>query len=470
MNSISEIFNKLPKYSGSVWRVDTGFTLSNLSVADVVKYETDELGNNLGQNLTLVMGFLETIPAKYCMWVTKNKNDAERYGEPVRFYLDSGVVLGADPDGGYLILDTKNLKGVDSITAEQRYFKRMAQHLRGISCVIRVALAYPASLGDRGVASAQLLENGVVQQKIYNADYVEAKQNLQRAFEKANDYFSHNEVDSRSFYEKHININQPSYLHNIAGYLKKKSKDQDPEIQKYVEFLKGWLPLAELLESVKTYVVKGRKPSENLVPSYKAPFVSLDVQTAVKEVLTELVASQLEALVEQLTGKFLSYLDEYMRGRESEYIFPHKYFKDRFRSTIVDGLVNYGRVQLSVQPKENAPEVARAKAIRYVTDLRDAFISKNLSKLGSILEKKGNLSSTRIIHGQLVYFGFSGEILFTFDDGSSFVVRNKAILKSSPRGQLFHQFPTTFHNIHFADGAVKSMMSEQEMNEVFAIA
>jgi len=80
----------------------------------------------------------------------------------------------------------------------------------------------------------------------------------------------------------------------------------------------------------------------------------------------------------------------------------------------------------------------------------------------------------KVGYGTLVGWGLSGSIHFEFTDGSSFTVNNQAVMKFSSGGmwsgggKQFFQFPTTFHGIRFKDGTVKAMLSEEDMNEVWA--
>ena len=75
------------------------------TVADIVRFEQDELGNNI--NVTkATLKKLENIPANRAIWVTKMKRDAQRYGKAFEVYLgDNCVAVGHDGgDGGFLVV------------------------------------------------------------------------------------------------------------------------------------------------------------------------------------------------------------------------------------------------------------------------------------------------------------------------------------------------------------------------------
>lgn len=86
------------------YRVYTGFRARG-SAADVVRYETEELGNDL--ELPVSLEYLETYPASDLIWVTATPEDALRYGSDVdEIPLNpENTVIGTDGDGGYLVLN-----------------------------------------------------------------------------------------------------------------------------------------------------------------------------------------------------------------------------------------------------------------------------------------------------------------------------------------------------------------------------
>jgi hypothetical protein len=82
--------------------------------------------------------------------------------------------------------------------------------------------------------------------------------------------------------------------------------------------------------------------------------------------------------------------------------------------------------------------------------------SKKLSKYDGFLKKE-------------MGWGFEGELICVFHDGTQFTVRNKVVYKMSMGGNDFVQFPTTFHNVLWPDGKKISMVPEKQMNEEWAV-
>ncbi len=105
----------LPKFEGTGYRADTGFSQDPGTTAyDVVKFESDDSGNikdfeHLGEG---VLETLKGIPAKDVVWVTKDKAVAATYGEVDEVYDlgDNPKILAEDGDGGFLVLKDKTPK------------------------------------------------------------------------------------------------------------------------------------------------------------------------------------------------------------------------------------------------------------------------------------------------------------------------------------------------------------------------
>ena len=121
--------------------------------------------------------------------------------------------------------------------------------------------------------------------------------------------------------------------------------------------------------------------------------------------------------------------------------------------------------------KADWKEILRQKAKADADFAQRQFLYKNVMKLATIIEKKKNFTEHKINYGRVNHNGFMGEIVFNFADKSSFVVRNKVVVKYSVHGKCFQQFPTTFHAAMLPTSTVMpGQPSEKEMIEIFAEA
>lgn len=112
-------------------------------------------------------------------------------------------------------------------------------------------------------------------------------------------------------------------------------------------------------------------------------------------------------------------------------------------------------------------EKIKTLGTREATDIRDSFVIKNLRKLASVIDRKGNLTGIEIIGKSVDLSGMKGTLSMKFDDGSSFNVTNQVVLSHSVLGKPFYRFPLNFHDIKRADGEMKARPSEEWMNNSF---
>lgn len=95
-------------FNGRVWRASSGYTHDLCTtVADVLSYEVNELGNPEKMYLDRDLWYrLESVEAWKCFWACEKRGDAERYGRPESLDLKDAVIIGADGDGGFLFLSS----------------------------------------------------------------------------------------------------------------------------------------------------------------------------------------------------------------------------------------------------------------------------------------------------------------------------------------------------------------------------
>lgn len=92
-------------YTGPAYRVGAMAIGDAVTAADVVRFEQEELGNDLGVPVD-VWPLLEAASARDVVWVCRNEHDALRYGGDVRELrlYQAVVVCAEDGDGGMLVL------------------------------------------------------------------------------------------------------------------------------------------------------------------------------------------------------------------------------------------------------------------------------------------------------------------------------------------------------------------------------
>lgn len=137
------------------------------------------------------------------------------------------------------------------------------------------------------------------------------------------------------------------------------------------------------------------------------------------------------------------------------------------RSGWTGGSVYSGEYKEIVAP--DAEEKMKAEAFKDADELRQLFIDKNLKKIVSIVEGKGEgqMTEAKVVNTEVSLRSLEGELYFAFADGSSFRVKNSVVWSMSVLGNPFHRFPLTFHDVKLAGGVKMPMPSEARMNTVF---
>ena len=86
-----------------VYRVPSFYRRRDHTAAEIVRYETEELGNNIHVS-DEILARLEEVNGDDVMWACFHPHDAERYGVPLMYAIsDTSRVIGTDGGGGFLI-------------------------------------------------------------------------------------------------------------------------------------------------------------------------------------------------------------------------------------------------------------------------------------------------------------------------------------------------------------------------------
>ncbi len=306
----------------------------------------------------------------------------------------------------------------------------------------------------------------------------------------------------------------PGKLKKAEAEAKKWANNASAKADVYTEFfgnvipkMKELLPLVAAIESLKGRAVK-RQPKEKDTPAslrakYVAPMASKESGKLVVDALTE--------LSDKLKVTYATWIFEDSMRRAKEFASKdaqgqhdsQNSFSDLMsihdawdESTLkrgwntgedVIGKDYNGRPRKGkwhVYKLASGHEAAFKKAAdQAAQSMQDQFVVKNAQKLDSIVDRKAKQSTLKEAPrpiGKLDVSArgtISGDLQFTFEDGSGFRVRNKVVWKSRYTNSYgaqdkythFVQFPTTFHDVTLPDGSAMSQPSEERMNTVFAV-
>ncbi|MBW3243418.1 hypothetical protein KUV57_12160 [Epibacterium sp. DP7N7-1] len=259
-------------------------------------------------------------------------------------------------------------------------------------------------------------------------------------------------------------------------------------------FLKEVRPVLELMAYCKTIAVKKQPKTEAPTAReiYSAPAASKTAMGKVNEALQEItagardhIASLIEARESKVLERFLAAVQENLDPQEGtkriRNFSPYEYSRQigkgeprpdlrRPLEALTKDRYDTDRKVIVYEAKPDAPEIMKDRAKTQAKEICAAFIERNLVKLASIVEAKGNFDSIEIIGRQVNPAGMDGRLRVGFDDGASFEARTSAVWSHSVLGKLFTRFPVTFHDVIVPGGDMTRKMSEQEMNEVFVKA
>ena len=380
----------------------------------------------------------------------------------------------------------------------------------------------PFGLTDAGLIAIATLEKGISGKSIYNVDFVEAKEALRRLFDKLfsiTSLINRPEYADQAFYnyiytasidgvsgELH-NIN--SFVKSVTKFLQYESPDDVPNQTDYrlsfqmigtsddfdtfkaktmarrseriaemaktwdrdrklaarlISEVETWRPVAELVKQAKLFIVKGKKPSTGHSDAFRPSLVKGDTSEMVGTVLRRVIDEQRNILVDRLTKHYTELaqgiVDE-LNGHDFDSVDKRRDdIMRKARGMGVDFLISKNEDGV-YQVREHDVIVRNVNGI--VNVMVQRYVFKNIRKIAPIVDKKGAPANIDA-HGSLEGWGFHGSLVFKFDDGTEFTVRNKVVTLWNTRNAV-EQFPTTFHNVTFPNGKVEKFVSEKDMNE-----
>jgi len=247
--------------------------------------------------------------------------------------------------------------------------------------------------------------------------------------------------------------------------------------------LRGAVVLHNTMESLKSVVVMGRAPNPNAKPVFVPGAAAQAVLDQINAVLTEQIASSIDEFVRFNTNYYVVQIDAFMASHTADPNVQPAGDTMKILLSIVADMKSFGTREVTKRGfmgstyktrettfnytlRADYKALVEAEMRREAEQIKIHFVTKNASKLGKIVEAKGNFESattTKISVGQVI----EATMRIVFQDGSAFTVVNKVVWKTSTNGLGFAQYPTTFHDVRMADGRKMPMPSEERMNKVF---
>lgn len=266
--------------------------------------------------------------------------------------------------------------------------------------------------------------------------------------------------------------------HTIPGLLGKIEKlPKSDVVDAAIAYLREIAPLGRAVVTLKDMAVKRQpKPDAEVErkAKYDAPRVAGTAVGIVKDILTKITDDAYGELVKALIKRHNRIIDIYidLSEKTKDLRFNQKYNDPDYKALRAiekeDGsdFLYDALDSRTLQRKPGADEVIEKAATRQADQTREHFIYKNLDKIASILDAKGNFKDAKLLDRK-VLSGLEGTIRMEFTDGSRFTVKNAVVYVVNSHGTRFNRFPLTFHDVVMPDGSKMKAPSEERMNTVF---
>jgi hypothetical protein len=289
-------------------------------------------------------------------------------------------------------------------------------------------------------------------------------------------------------------------------------REMTPELREVFEFavkmLKSWLPVPALIKEAKQYVKKAGEVRE-LQKQQEAE----KLQKRLSQGSMKVVTDTLNGVLENIRPHFIKDTKDWLLGQADKFIKslenptwlkelneqidkqytdkgrkppePSKFslwnFAAHYRLKNIykqlDEMVEvrydsdrFDRNVVGLELKPGADAVAQKFAEVEYAGVSENYSTKNIGKLLEIVSNKdkGGAGISEVKTQKINYRAGSFESIvhFEFTDGTMFTVKNKVVRNArySDGGyNFFYQYPTTFHDVRFLDGKVKSMVPEAAM-------
>lgn len=257
-------------------------------------------------------------------------------------------------------------------------------------------------------------------------------------------------------------INEDFYIHQMAGRLKKTTNEAERQ------FLIETMPIAELMLALKPLAKKREaKPAEDVQAKYLAPRAGLDATALVQKALFQVTDSAYQQMFDDTLVAYHAKV-RHFRAFAAEHSTMHDHLIRRAyhaNGKHMDAMLLLQDVYQVPDDKLDAK--LRNIVKREIDFVRDKFVIKNLKKLDSVVEAKGDFAEITVIGYHFSMVRLEGNFRVSFKDGASFSVTNTVETAYSVNGKRFYRFPLRFHDVVMAGGAKMGMPSEQRMNEIF---
>lgn len=333
---------------------------------------------------------------------------------------------------------------------------------------------FAAGLRDGAIANQTYTE---AKQTIGNRIYKAYESAVQDPFFKAGRY----ERVAKAVRDFDMTVSTPSGLHEAKSYCKKVAAfyESRPELadnrvlKSMHAFATEVRPLVEANEALKPLVYKRQPKSaeQRLAEArYVPPMADAQAEAKLRAALESVTKKHYHALVTMQADWYrarLSALAEKTATESDMELADLQRVSPNIAEVVRMVVRKPSRFLLDLVYHTDANARIQRVAELNAQQLVDGFVRKNLLKLASIIDRKGNMVSVEVQASASSLANLQGTLQVRFSDGASFVCENSAIVNYSVNHVAYRQFPLKFREAVQHDGTRVKRLSEKWMNEEF---
>lgn len=296
---------------------------------------------------------------------------------------------------------------------------------------------------------------------------------------------------------KYVNVPNDLYMltsprdaNSINSYSKKLIKLSEttkdtPMYQATRELTEQLLELYNVMQFLKQHMVKASDKKKE-VKNEQEEWLKKLINHKDSQKVISLLKNTASNIEETLYGNYLQYLnsivDKYKQSvdnGQSDYtkVFSKNMFARMTIQQITKRILAPGEstYKETGKPKtfvivDNHQEIIEKESRRMAAEIVNQFVYKNSSKLSYIIYNKNNLNEVSIKNVNLGMGYIECDVECKFQDSSEFIANTSVVLSHSKFGLPFYRYPTLFRGVKMPDGSNLTGISEQKMDEVFALA
>jgi hypothetical protein len=234
-------------------------------------------------------------------------------------------------------------------------------------------------------------------------------------------------------------------------------------IEKYYPNLEYWKFIYDRIEEIRTIL----NPTKEQKEKKKLEVIKGRVNPKIKEAIDK-IAEDFRVIIENKEYKSYTNLVEKLKKEHNNTLSVTDFLKLNFT------------YKFKIYKKENDyyilldnyDEILKKIAFNVSKEEILTFTFKMYDKLGGFIsDLNKNFTATVLayehVDGYLSYNNYFNDILFKFDDGSKFTIRNQIVSKFSNLGTFFYTYPTTFHNAFLPNGNKIDNPNEYTVKKAF---